>query len=72
MGGGKQNPSQMPTGNKAMDDAYRSMKDFNNLSKVNQDRIQRIIDQSDGQDLDFNKVQRQFAKNKWDFPQGPS
>ena len=47
------------------------MGNFNNLSKVNQDRIQRIIDQSDGQDLDLMKVQKQFAKNKWDFPSGP-
>ena len=47
------------------------MASFNNLSKINQDRIQKMIDSTDGQDLDIQKIQKQFAKNKWDFPGGP-
>jgi len=38
------NPSGLPNNSKAIDEAYRNMGNFNNLSKVNQDRIQRIID----------------------------
>jgi len=45
-----------PQGNREMDDQYRRLADPNNLSRSNQDRLQRITDQSDGQDLDPLKV----------------
>ena len=32
--------------------------------------MQRIMDQSDGQDLDPMKVQRYFKKNQWEAPDG--
>lgn len=50
-----------------INDAYRNNGQFGNLNNVTKDRVQRIIDQADGQDCDLDKIKRQFAKNKWDF-----
>ena len=39
------------------------------MNKAAQDRIYTVVDQADGHHPDMEKVKKQFAKNKWDFPQ---
>ena len=44
---------------------------FNNMSQVNNMRLQRIIDSADGQEIDPMKVARALQKNKLDIFDNP-
>jgi hypothetical protein len=46
-----------------IDEAYRKLGNLQDLTKATSERLQRIIDQTDGGDLDLNKVERHLKKN---------
>jgi hypothetical protein len=58
--------------NRHLDEQYKRLGDPSNLSRQNQDRIQKLMDTTDGGDLDMGKAAKYFQKNNnWDHLEGP-
>ena len=71
-GGGYKNQGNYQA-NRHLDEQYKRLADPSNLSRQNQDRIQRLMDATDGGDIDMNKAAKYFQKtsNNWDHLDGP-